>query len=141
MLKSMMYMTVYVSDQDRALEFYTGGLGLRKRIDAQGPGGRFLTVAPGDEPVEILLWPTAAAPQGSTTGPVAGPVRSGVAPGSVFLESDDLAADFELFRSRGVGFVQEAPTPYPFGVLLTALDPDGNRIELRQRRTAGSGEG
>jgi hypothetical protein len=57
MFKNLMYVTVYVSDQDRALAFYTEALGLEKRVDYSGPEGRFLTVAPGDESVEIILWP------------------------------------------------------------------------------------
>lgn len=57
MLKNLMYVTVYVSDQDRALAFYTESLGLKKRVDYPGPDGRFLTVAPGDDSVEIILWP------------------------------------------------------------------------------------
>ena len=50
MLKDLMYVTVYVSDQDRALSFYTDNLGLEKRVDYSGPEGRFLTVAPGPDP-------------------------------------------------------------------------------------------
>ncbi|MBR7833321.1 VOC family protein [Actinospica durhamensis] len=136
MLKSLMYVTVYVSDQDRALEFYTEKLGLSKRIDYTGADGRFLTVAPGDASVEIILWPSGPGQQ----RPEADAARPGVVPGSVFLESDDLAKDFEAFRSRGVSFVQDGPTPYPFGILLTALDPDGNRVELRQPRRGGGTE-
>ena len=56
MLKNLMYVTGYVSDQDRALAFYTDNLGLEKRSDYSGPEGRFLTVAPGGESVEIILW-------------------------------------------------------------------------------------
>jgi hypothetical protein len=52
--------------------------------------------------------------------------------GPVFLESDDLRKEFDELRSRGVGFVEPEPVDYPFGVCVTALDPDGNRIELRQ---------
>ncbi|MEV4416503.1 VOC family protein [Catellatospora sp. NPDC049609] len=44
MLTNIMYVTIYVTDQDRALKFYTEGLGLEKRIDFPGPDGRFLTV-------------------------------------------------------------------------------------------------
>ncbi len=128
MLKNLMYVTVYVSDLDRALEFYTEKLGLQKRIDAPGLNGRFLTVAPGDESVELLLWPTASIPQ-----PAPDTAQTDVVPGPIFIESDDLAKDFEALRARGVTFVEDAPTPYPFGVRLTALDPDGNRVELRQR--------
>ena len=73
-------------------------------------------------------------------GPAADPGRPGVLPGSIFLESEDLTKEFEVLRARGVTFVEAEPVPYPFGVRLTALDPDGNRVELRQRRAVGSSE-
>lgn len=127
MLKHLMYVTVYVSHQDRALAFSTDQLGLEKRIDAQNPQGRFLTVAPEDAPVEIILWPGRP-----DLVPGAGVDPGAVVPGPVFLESDDLAKDSEVLRSRGVILVEAEPTPYPFGLRLAALDPDGNRVELRQ---------
>lgn len=61
MLNKIMYVTIYVTDQDRALEFYTEGLGLEKRLDFPGPGGRFLTVGVPDSPVQIILWSHVAA--------------------------------------------------------------------------------
>ena len=61
MLSNIMFVTVYVTDQERALGFYTRGLGLEKRIDYSGPDGRFLTVGVADSPVEIILWSHAAA--------------------------------------------------------------------------------
>ncbi|MET8624844.1 hypothetical protein ABZW30_13965 [Kitasatospora sp. NPDC004669] len=45
MLTNIMYVTVYVTDQERALEFCTERLGLERRVDHPGPDGRFLTVA------------------------------------------------------------------------------------------------
>lgn len=118
-----MYVTVYVTDQDRALKFYTEGLGLEKRIDYPGPEGRFLTVGVADSPVEILLWSHAPVEE-----------RPGVAAGPLILESDDLRRDFEVFRQRGVTFDQPEPEDYPFGVRIEAVDPDGNQISLRQPR-------
>jgi catechol 2,3-dioxygenase-like lactoylglutathione lyase family enzyme len=126
MLKNLMYVTVYVSDQDQALAFYTESLGLQKRADNSTPWGRFLTVAPSDDSVQILLWPGTP---GQGTGLRDEP---GTVPGPIFLESDDLTKEHEVLRSRGVTFEEPEPTPYPFGVRLTALDPDGNRIALRQ---------
>ena len=125
MLKNLMYVTIYVSDQDRALAFYTENLGLEKRIDYSGPEGRFLTVAPGGESVEMILWP-------GRPGQAADAAAPGIVVGPVFLESDDLRQEFEVLQSRGVEFVEAEPVDYPFGVRVTALDPDGNRIELRQ---------
>jgi hypothetical protein len=77
--------------------------------------------------MEILLWPG---------NPAQGPVDAAeprVVAGPVFLRSDDLRKDVEDFRSRGVEFVEPEPVDYAFGVRITALDPDGNRLELRQR--------
>ncbi|WP_371525097.1 VOC family protein [Streptomyces sp. NBC_01283] len=123
MLTNIMYVTVYVTDQDRALEFYTEGLGLEKRIDHPGPDGRFLTVGVPHNPVQINLWSQAA---------VAGqPV--GV-PGPLILESDDLRKDCEAMRRRGVTFDEAEPQEYPFGLRIETVDPDGNRVSLRQPR-------
>lgn len=76
MLTNIMYVTIYVTDQDRALEFYTEGLGLEKRVDFSGHDGRFLTVGVPDSPVQILLWShAAAAGQPGDVGRMARPVR------------------------------------------------------------------
>jgi catechol 2,3-dioxygenase-like lactoylglutathione lyase family enzyme len=123
MLTDIMYVTIYVTDQDRALEFYTEGLGLEKRIDYPGPDGRFLTVGVPDSPVQIILWSQAAG-----AGQPAG------VPGPLILESDDLREDFEILRQRGVTFEESEPQDYPFGLRIEAVDPDGNRVSLRQPR-------
>ncbi|MEU7897490.1 VOC family protein [Nonomuraea sp. NPDC049152] len=128
MLTNIMYVTIYVTDQDRALEFYAEGLGLEKRIDFSGPDGRFLTVGVPDSPVQILLWSHAAA-EGQP-----GDVGRHAAPGPLILESDDLRKDFEILRQRGVIFEESEPVDYPFGVRIEAVDPDGNRVSLRQQR-------
>ncbi|MFF2192586.1 VOC family protein [Streptomyces sp. NPDC058157] len=127
MLTHLMYVTLYVTDQDRALRFYTEQLGLEKRIDHPGPDGRFLTVAAPGSPVEVILWA-----HGSAAGQPA-EVQPGGTPGPLVLESDDLRADFEVFRERGVTFAGPEPEDYGFGVRAEATDPDGNRISLRQR--------
>ncbi|WP_062214227.1 VOC family protein [Streptomyces sp. NBRC 109706] len=129
MLTNLMFATVYVTDQDRALGFYVDGLGLQKRFDAPGPDGRFLTVGFPDSPVHILLWshPASAGQPGDDEGRIA-------APGPLILESDDLHKDFADMRQRGVVFEQPKPEDYPFGIRVEALDPDGNRISLREPR-------
>ncbi|MFD5337450.1 VOC family protein [Streptomyces hawaiiensis] len=123
MLTNIMYVTIYVTDQDRALEFYTEGLGLEKRIDYPGPDGRFLTVGVPDSPVQIILWSQAEG-AGQPVG----------VPGPLILESDDLREDFEILRQRGVTFEESEPQDYPFGLRIEAVDPDGNRVSLRQPR-------
>lgn len=46
-LRKVLYVTQFVSDQDKALEFYTTRLGLEKRADNPTPEGRFLTASNG----------------------------------------------------------------------------------------------
>jgi len=129
MFTRLMYVTLFVRDQDKALDFYTKAFGFEKRADYPGPEGRFLTMGiKGGQ--EVLLWPGIAG-RAETTG---SPQIS--VPGPLIIESDDLRKDFETLRSRGVQFADKEPENYPFGVRVTALDPDGNRVSLRQTRKA-----
>ena len=123
MFTRIMYVTVFVSDQDKALDFYTGNLGFQKRVDYKGPEGRFLTIALQDQGFEIILW---SGQGGQTT------TTRGV--GTLFIESDDLRKDFAVLKARGVEFVEAEPETYPFGMRVTALDPDRNQVALRQTR-------
>jgi catechol 2,3-dioxygenase-like lactoylglutathione lyase family enzyme len=136
MLTNVMYATLYATDQERTLKFLTEGLGLEKRVDYPGPEGRFLTVGAVGSPFEIIVWAGNPAPGRPTEE-----AEPGTVPGPVILESNDLRADFEVFSSRGVTFEESEPVDYPFGVRITAIDPDGNRISLRQQRRHGRGDG
>ena len=122
-----MYVNLIVSDQDKTLAFYTR-LGFEKRIDYPGPEGRFLTLGFKDQDVELMVWKGASVPSKrvSETTPVPDP-------GFLFLESDDLKEECRVLASEGMKFETEVEE-YPFGVRATVLDPDGNRVELRQRR-------
>ena len=58
MLKKVFYMSVLVSDQDTALDFYTNVLGLEKRVENPTPDGpRFLTVGVEGDDFQLVLWP------------------------------------------------------------------------------------
>jgi predicted enzyme related to lactoylglutathione lyase len=74
--------------------------------------------------------------RGATGRGATGRGEPGRALASVFLESDDLRKDFAVWRDRGVPFDRSEPEDYPFGVRIEAVDPDGNRIALRQRGRA-----
>jgi catechol 2,3-dioxygenase-like lactoylglutathione lyase family enzyme len=92
MLKNLMFATIYVSDQDRALAFYTDRLGLEKGVDNPTPEGRFLTVAPADTSVQIVLWPG----NPGQPGPAVDAAEPGILAGAIFLEADDLRKEFEV---------------------------------------------
>jgi len=126
MFKRIMFTTLFVTDQAKALDFYTRAFGFEKRADNPTPEGRFLTIGLRGDDAVILLWPGA---QGSPTDGTGAPPSSIAGP--LFLESDDLRTDVAALRSRGVRIVEE-PEDYAYGVRATALDPDGNRLSLRQ---------
>ena len=87
------------------------------------PEGRFLTIALKDQGFEVLLWLGAA-----------GQAKAAPGIGTLFIESDDLRKDFAELKARGVAFLEPEPETYPFGMRVTALDPDGNPVALRQTR-------
>jgi catechol 2,3-dioxygenase-like lactoylglutathione lyase family enzyme len=123
-LTGLRYVTVFVSDQDRALDFYTNVLGFEKRVDNPAPGGeRFLGVAlPGQE-LLLILWPgTPGQPVQSATPHV----------GACVIGTDDCHADFARWRANGAQFEESEPIEAPYGIRATAIDPDGNRIRLNQ---------
>lgn len=127
MFTKIMYVNLVVSDQDKALAFYNR-LGLKKRIDYPGPEGRFLTLGFDGQDVELILWQGAVAPAMGV------PKTTAVLnPGFLFIESSDLQEACRVLAAAGVPFETEAED-YPYGVRATVLDPDGNRVELRQRR-------
>jgi predicted enzyme related to lactoylglutathione lyase len=124
-LEKIVYSTVYVSDQDRALDFYTNVLGLEKRGENPTPNGpRFLSVGIKDQDFQLLLWPgTPGQPE---------PVGDRI-PASYTIETDDCRKAVEELESRGVKF-DTGILEYPFAYLAQFSDPDGNRLQLRQGR-------
>lgn len=127
MISKVIYVTLFVSDQDKALDFYTNKLGLEKRGDNPQPSGpRFVVVGVKGQDLQIVLWPGAKGSSKHVPG------YTGYAPGSVFLETDNVQKEFEVLRSHGVRFEEAEPIQLPYGKYATALDPDGNRITIRQ---------
>src|SRR5207247_6768156 len=57
MIEKLTHVPIVVSDQEKALKFYTEVLGFEKRADYQNPGSpRWLTVAPKGSAVEMILF-------------------------------------------------------------------------------------
>jgi catechol 2,3-dioxygenase-like lactoylglutathione lyase family enzyme len=125
MFSKVVYMTLFVSDQDKALDFYTKVLGFEKRVDNPGPGNaRFLGVAlPGQE-LLLVLWPGTAGRANPASGPV---------PGTVVVETPDCHKVFEVLKARGVEFETPEPLDLPFGRIVIGRDPDGNRLQIVER--------
>jgi predicted enzyme related to lactoylglutathione lyase len=128
MLKNVFYTSVLVSDQDKALDFYTNVIGLEQRVENPTPDGpRFLTVGVKGEDFQLVLWP-------GTPGKAV-PVM-GRPPASVTIETDDCAETFEELKSRGAEFVTDV-LEFPWGYVAQFKDPDGNLLQIRQGRAEG----
>jgi predicted enzyme related to lactoylglutathione lyase len=125
MLKHVFYMSVLVSDQDKALDFYTNALGLEQRVENPTPDGpRFLTVGVKGDEFQLVLWP-------GTPGQAA--PAMGQPPPSVTIETGDIRATVEELKSRGVEFISDV-LEFPWGYVAQFEDPDGNRLQLREGR-------
>jgi catechol 2,3-dioxygenase-like lactoylglutathione lyase family enzyme len=136
MIKGIVITTVWVLDQDRAKEFYTEKLGLEVRTDmTMGEGGmRWLTVGAKDQPdVELTLMvpgPPGLDPESAEA--MKKLISKGVL-GAGVLATDDVYADYETLKSRGVEFLQE-PQERPYGVEAIFRDDSGNWFSFTQRR-------
>lgn len=118
--------SVYVDDQDRALEFYTEKLGFVKKTEIPMGEARWLTVVSPEDPdgVELVLEPDGH--------PAVVPFKRALVEDGVPFTSlgvDDVHAEHERLRSMGVRFTQE---PVEMGNVTLAVFDDtcGNLIQI-----------
>jgi predicted enzyme related to lactoylglutathione lyase len=127
---------LWVRDQDEALSFYVDQLGWVVREDLSPPelgGFRWLTVAPkSDSETSVVLMAIPGEPVFSdeTAASVRDLLAKG-ASGAIFLTTDDVQAEYEALKARGVDLPE--PTQQPWGVDTGFRDPSGNHIRLAQR--------
>lgn len=111
---------VPVTDQDRALEFYTGRLGFDVRVDMPLPqlGGRWIEVAPPGGGPSVALVPAA---EGNPAGREVG----------IRFTTADAAGLHRTLAAAGVTVGELLLWP---GVppMFTVSDPDGNGFEIVQ---------
>jgi glyoxylase I family protein len=119
--------SIFVDDQAKALQFYTDVLGFVKSHDIPVGEFRWLTVRSGDGgDAELSLEPNAN-PAARTYQQAL--LQQGI-PATAF-EVDDLQAEFERLRGRGVEFTS-APTQMGPVSLAVLVDTCGNLIQLYQ---------
>ena len=113
---------VPVSDQDRAIAFYTGKLGFETRADIPfGRGDRWVEVAPAGAATSVALFPPM---EGEPIG-----VDTRVA-----FTSEDVDADHASLLARGVDVdaeVMRMGDPVP--PMFFFRDQDGNRLLIVER--------
>lgn len=119
MIGSVKFVSIPVSDQERALAFYRDTLGFEVVSDA-----------PFSDRVRWLL----VRPPGAQTGLVLFPPSDELAipcPALVFA-AEDLRTTYEELSGRGVEFTQ-LPYEEPYGVFAHFVDPDGNEFVISSR--------
>jgi catechol 2,3-dioxygenase-like lactoylglutathione lyase family enzyme len=133
---------LWVHDQDEALNFYTKKLGMEVRQDVTLPemaAFRWLTVGPPAQPdiaITLMAIPGPPVMDPETAEQVRTLMAKGFA-GTVFFTTDDVYADYELLKSRGVEFTEE-PEDRPYGIDAGFRDPSGNNFRLTQVRELSS---
>jgi catechol 2,3-dioxygenase-like lactoylglutathione lyase family enzyme len=120
--------SIFVDDQQKALEFYTVKLGFAKKSDIPLGEYRWLTVVSPDEPngVELLLEPSTH----RAVPPFKKALKDDKIPATSF-QVKDVEQAVQRLRSMGVDFVQE---PTPAGEVIIAMFDDtcGNLIQIMQ---------
>ncbi len=137
MLKAISISHIWVLDQDEALDFYVGKLGLEKRSDIPLGFMRWLTVGvPGEPGREILLeLPAPPSVDEASARQLRELVSKGASGFAVGFVTDDCRKTYETLLARGVEFTQE-PVEQLYGIDCGLRDPFGNAIRILQPTNA-----
>ena len=136
MFTAITHSQIYVLDQDEALDFYVGKLGLEVGTDAELGFMRWLTVhVPGHPDREILL-AKPGGPQMSeeTAQQVRELLTKGAMGGTLIFSTDDCRKAYETLVGRGVEITDE-PTERPYGIDCGLRDPFGNSVRFTQPKS------
>lgn len=121
MIKAVKFVSVYVSDQDRALAFYTQKLGFTLVTDQpMGPGARWIELRiPGAETGVVIAKPFQAEN-------IVGAFMN------MAFVADDVQKTYEERSARGVEF-RQPPRTESWGTSAIFNDPDGNSFVLSSK--------
>jgi catechol 2,3-dioxygenase-like lactoylglutathione lyase family enzyme len=121
MIRSVKFASIPVTDQDRALEFYTRGLGFNVITDQPFEGDqRWIELGiPGAETRVVLFTADEHKDRIGT-------------PSNIVFAADDVEKTCRELSGRGVQFV-EGPCRQPWGTYAVFKDPDGNRFVVSSR--------
>lgn len=130
-IKSMVYITVTVEDQDAAMKWYVDNLDMTVTFDyAYGEHGeRWLTlIFPGQDEMtspQIVLYKPDHEYDAIRGLAKQGPVSN------IYFEVTDCVGMTERLREAGAKIFQE-PTEKPYGIETVWYDPDGNLFTMIQ---------
>ena len=122
--------SIFVQDQERALEFYTEKLGFVKKHDVPVGQFKWLTVVSSEEPegTELLLEPNDN-PLSKTFQK--GIFEQGIA--AISFQVDDISTEYEKLEKLGVKFTMP---PTKMGEVIIAIldDTCGNLVQIMEKQ-------
>lgn len=132
MLTALSISQIYVLDQDQALDFYVGQLGMEVNADADLGFMRWLTVNIAGDPARelLLIKPGQPAHDDQTAEQIRGLVTKGAMPVTIFT-TDDAWKTHHMLRERGVELTEE-PVDRGYGTDFGLRDPFGNPLRVTQ---------
>ena len=116
MIKGFGGASIWSQDLNNLLPFYRDTLGLKPTIESE----RFVVFGDPNAPTLGL------GSHSDVKGKNSDPSRH-----MVGLMTDDVRADYEQLKSKGVEFIEE-PTSYDQITIATLKDPEGNLVQLFQ---------
>lgn len=121
MIKAVKFVSVPVRDQDAALAFYTGALGLQILTDQPFDGKqRWIELRlPGGDTRLVLFTPPGHEDRVGTFS-------------NITFVADDVESTFRELQARGVHFTAP-PARQAWGTFAKFQDPDGNQFVLSSR--------
>ncbi len=133
MLNTINISHIFVFDQDKALDFYVGKLGLEVSNDMDLGVMRWLTVrAPGDPSHDILLeLPGPPAMDPKTAEQVRGLISKGASGFAAGFTTGDAKKTYESLKAKGVEVTDEL-TEREYGTDFGIRDPFGNQLRVVQ---------
>jgi catechol 2,3-dioxygenase-like lactoylglutathione lyase family enzyme len=133
MLNGINISHVFVFDQDQALDFYVGKLGLEISNDQDLGFMRWLTVRVPGQPGRDILLEIAGPPaiDDASARQVRELISKGASGFTIGFTTKDCRETYRTLKAKGVEFTQE-PVDQPYGTDVGLRDPFGNHIRIVQ---------
>jgi catechol 2,3-dioxygenase-like lactoylglutathione lyase family enzyme len=135
MITKLSHASFFVSDQEKAYDFYVNKLGFKVHTDVTMDNGfRWLTVTPPEQPeLEVVLFPAASAVNGleeDVRNALKLLLEKGVMGAGAF-STPDCRATYEELKAKGVQFKGE-PKEQFYGIEAIITDGCGNWFSMTQ---------
>jgi predicted enzyme related to lactoylglutathione lyase len=119
MINKIASVSIYVEDQQKALRFWTDGVGFEAvRNQPMGPQASWIEVGLAGTQTSLVIFPRQMMPNWNELKP------------SLVFECEDIRATYEEMSARGIEFV-DPPQAMAWGSFAKFRDPDGNEFLLK----------